>query len=238
MQAVIPAAGKGTRLRPLTETQPKALVDVAGKPLLSHVFDRLTEAAITEAIIIVGYRGEQIVDYYGDQYGDLSLRYVEQERQRGLAHAIFQTAPLVLGDFIVVNGDNVFGGSLTPACRTQSQPETDVTLLTETADTETARKTGVVVTDTTGAVQRLVEKPEEPPATRITTGVYGLPPAFFDAYEAVSPSERGEYELVDVIYHLLTTGATVETVELDGWRVNVNEPADRDRASRLLREQR
>ncbi len=234
MQAVIPAAGKGTRLRPLTETQPKALVDIAGKPLLSHLLDRLTETVLTEVIIVVGYRGEQIVNQYGERYDSLSLDYVRQEKQQGLAHAIAQAEPLVSDDFLVVNGDNVLGFSPQSVFRTQQQPSTDVTLLTETADKGTARTTGVVVTDEDRRVKRLVEKPDNPPSNQITTGVYGLSTRFFDAYQAVDPSERGEYELPDVINQLLATGATVEAVELDGWRVNVNEPADRKRAKRLL----
>ncbi len=234
MQAVIPTAGKGTRLRPLTATRPKALVEIADRPLLSHILDSLLELPITEVIIVVGYRGDQVIDRFGTTYNDLPLRYVRQERQLGLAHAIAQADPLVEGDVLIVNGDNILGCSLTAVYQTQQQEPTDVTLLTETADRGTARETGVVVTNESGKVEQLLEKPDNPPSSRVTTGVYGLSSQFFDAYQEVEPSDRGEYELADVIDQMLRNGATIETVELDGWRVNVNEPEDCERASELL----
>ncbi len=238
MQAVIPAAGKGTRLRPLTETKPKALVEIAGRPLLSHIFDRLIDLPITEAVVIIGYRGDQVIEQFGTRYDDLPLTYVRQEEQLGLAHAIAQAESVVEGDFLVFNGDNILGCSLESLYRTQKQDSTDVTLLTETADVKTARTTGVVVINESGQVMQLLEKPDNPPSRRVTTGVYGVSAEFFEVFREVEPSDRGEYELADVIDQMLHEGATVETVELEGWRVNVNEPGDRERASELLEQVR
>jgi len=85
-------------------------------------------------------------------------------------------------------------------------------------------------------VRRIVEKPDEPPSRLSTTGWYVLPEEISAALELCRPSDRGEYELADAISVLAAAGATVETVPLDGWRVNINRPADIDRAEQLLDE--
>ena len=234
MQAVVPAAGRGTRLRPLTDDRPKGLVEVAGRPLLSHCFDRLCAAGIAEIVVVIGDRGDQIVAHYGDSYRSASVQYVRQPEPRGLADAIARAEPLVDGSFLVCNGDNVFGCSLGPVLSAHRQANVDATLLVETATREQAATTGVVVTDDAGRVTEIVEKPDEPPSTLITTGVYALPAAMFDHCRAISPSDRGEYELAAALARLLDRGGTIATVPIDGWRVNVNTPADRERATRRL----
>lgn len=236
MQVVVPAAGEGTRLRPLTEDRPKALLEIADRPLLSHTFDRLLEIDPTQIVIVIGYRGEQIRACYGEAYAGVPIEYVTQEDQRGLAHAIAQAEPAIEGEFLVVNGDNVLDCSLAPVVDHQTDPAVDATLLVETADRETARSTGVVTTDDEGLVTGIVEKPEQPPSTLVTTGVYGLPQSIFERFRRIDPSDRGEYELPDAIDLLRREGATIETVPIEGRRVNVNTPGDLDRAQRILTE--
>lgn len=85
-QAVVLAAGKGTRLRPLTDDKPKVLVEVNGTPLVEDVFDNLIDAGATELIVVVGYKVEQIIDRYGDAYRDVPITYTHQREQLGLAH--------------------------------------------------------------------------------------------------------------------------------------------------------
>ncbi|MCU4925462.1 sugar phosphate nucleotidyltransferase [Halobacteria archaeon AArc-dxtr1] len=238
MQAVVPAAGEGTRLRPLTDSQPKGLVEVAGRPILTHCFDRLRTAGVDEIIVVIGYEGAQIVDYYGDSYEGTPLTYVRQVDRKGLAHAILQAEPAVDGDFLVYNGDNVFAGSLAPVLDTQSKPDVDATLLTEHTTRDVARTTGVVTTSADGTVIDITEKPADPPTTRVTTGVYALPETIFDYCRASTPANTGEYELADALTNLRHAGSTIATVSLDGWRVNVNTPADRERATQNVRTDR
>ena len=236
MYAVVPAAGAGTRLRPLTDSRPKGLLEVAGKPILSHCFDRLRAVDVEEIVVVVGYLGEQIVEYYGDDYRGTPIRYVRQHDQKGLAHAIAQAEDAADGDVLVVNGDNVLGPDtdLETVLGVQARPDVDAALLVEEASLEVARTTGVVRTDENGRVIEIVEKPAEPPSTLVTTGVYALPEEIFEHCRAISPSDRGEYELADAIERLLADGGVVETVDIEGWRVNVNRPEDLEEASRKL----
>lgn len=234
MHAVVPAAGRGTRLRPLTDSRPKGLVEVAGKPILSRCFDRLREVEVEEIVVVVGYLGEEIVDYYGETYRGTPIRYVRQHERKGLAHAISQAEDAVNGDFLVVNGDNVLGTDLEAVLETQRCPGVDATLLVEEASLEVARTTGVLEADDDGRVTGLTEKPGEPPSTLVTTGVYALPEEIFEHCREILPSDRGEYELADALEKLLEAGGVVETVDLEGWRVNVNRPADLEKASRNL----
>ncbi len=104
MQAVVLAAGKGTRLRPLTEDKPKVLVEVDGKPLIEDVFDNLLEIGVTELVVVVGYQKEQIIERYGDEYEDVPITYTHQREQLGLAHAILQAEPHVDDDFVLMLG--------------------------------------------------------------------------------------------------------------------------------------
>ena len=234
MYAVVPAAGEGTRLRPLTESTPKGLLEVAGKPILSRCFDRLCEVDVEEIVVVVGYLGDQVVDYYGDAYRGTPIRYVRQHERKGLAHAIAQAEDVVDGDFLVVNGDNVLGTDLEAVLETQRRPDVDAALLVEEASLEVAATTGVLEVSDDGRVTGITEKPEEPSSTLVTTGVYALSEVIFEHCRTISPSARGEYELADAIDRLLEAGGVVEHVELEGWRVNVNRPADLEKASRRL----
>jgi len=231
--AVVPAAGEGTRLGSLTDDRPKPLVEVAGTPMLTRCFDRLVGIGANELVVVIGYRGEEIREHYGRSFEGVPISYVEQRERLGLAHAISRADGLIEDDFVVHNGDNVVSGNLSEVVDRQ-RSGADATLLVDRVTREEARETGVLDLDGDGRVRRIVEKPDEPPSTLVTTGVYGLSPPAFDACRRIEPSDRGEYELADAITLLIEAGARVEVVGLDGWRVNVNTPADVERAERLL----
>jgi len=233
MIGVVPAAGEGTRLRPLTEDRPKGMVEIAGRPLLAHVFETLLDSGVEELVVVVGYRAGAILEQFGDSFRDVPITYVHQREQRGLGHAVLQAAPHVDGPFVVLNGDNVVAGDLRGPITAQARTDAGAVLGVERVDREMARQTGVV-TLADGQVTGVVEKPEEPPSRFVTTGCYVLPEAVFDALGLLRPSDRGEYELPDAIGVLLRAGVPVETVELDSRRVNVNTPRDIDRAEQLV----
>lgn len=238
MKAVVLAAGEGTRLRPRTEDVPKPLIEVAGEPILSHVFDALLDAGITDAVVVVGYRKTRIIDRYGESYGGLDLEYAHQEDRDGLAHAVLAAEDYVHEDFAVVNGDNVYAGNLSAALDRHAETDADVTLLTEHVNREEAKDGAVCELNEEGNVTALVEKPENPPSTLAPAAFYVLPPEAFAACRIVRPSARGEYELPDAIDILLYSGYRVETASFEGWRVNVNTQADVERAQRRLSAER
>src|SRR5690606_31732505 len=99
MKAVIPVAGIGSRLRPHTHTQPKALIPVAGKPILAHIIDSLIEAGFTDFVFIIGYLGEKIKEFVDDNYQDnINAVFVHQTVREGIAHAIWTTREFIEGE--------------------------------------------------------------------------------------------------------------------------------------------
>jgi len=234
MDAIVLAAGEGTRMGPLTSEQPKALVTVAGQPLLAHGFDALLSVGVSRLVVVVGYRGDDIVDCYGNSYRETPIEYVEQADQLGTAHALQRAMPAVEAPFVVLHGDNVCRANLGAVVERHRETDAAATLLVESVSREQARTTGVVETDGDGRVTGLVEKPDEPPSTLVSRGFYAFGDAIGPALDRIEPSPRGEYEITDAVDDLRQRGHRVETVELDGWCHNVNEPADRERVAEKL----
>lgn len=234
MQAVVPAAGEGTRLRPRTDVRPKGLVEIAGKALLTHCFETLVALDVERILVVVGYRGEQIRERYGHTVDGVSIAYVEQPRQRGLAHAIGLAEPHVDGPFVELHGDSILRANPGDVVARRRETDADAVLLVEEVSREAARGLGVCVTDDAGRLERIVEKPDDPPSRLVQTSFFAFSPRIFEACRAIEPSARGEFELPAAITHLLETGGRVETVRLDGWRVNVNDHQDVDAAERRL----
>ncbi|ELY57868.1 UTP--glucose-1-phosphate uridylyltransferase AglF [Natronococcus jeotgali] len=236
MQAVVLAAGKGTRLRPLTEDKPKALVEVDGKPLVEDVFDNLLAIGVDELIVVVGYRKEQLIERYGDAYEGVPITYAHQREQLGLAHAILRAEPHVDDDFVLMLGDNVFRGNLGDVVNRQREQRADAAFLVEAVPDEEASRYGVLDTNEYGEIVEVVEKPDDPPSSLVMTGFYTFTPAIFHACHLVQPSDRGEYELPDAIDLLIQSGRTIDAIPMDGWRIDVGYPEDREEAERRLRE--
>jgi glucose-1-phosphate thymidylyltransferase len=233
MQAIVPAAGEGTRLRPLTDDRPKGLVEIAGRPLLTHVFESLCTASVDEIVVVVGYRGDDIVGYYGDDFRGVPLTYAWQNEQLGLGHAVLAAAEYVSGDVVVWNGDNVGEVDLMGMVERHRGTGAAATLLIDDVSRERAREGAVFVLDGDKPVG-LVEKPDEPPSTLIPRGVFVFSPQVFEALRQVAPSDRGEYELADAVDRLFGGSGGVEVVRLDGWVRNVNTVADVEQVSRRV----
>jgi glucose-1-phosphate thymidylyltransferase len=104
LQAVILAAGEGTRLRPLTQNRPKALIPVANKPIIEHTILSLVEAGIRDIIVVVGYRKEQVMRHLARL--SLPVMIVRQTEQMGTGHALLSAKEKIAGDVIVLPGDN------------------------------------------------------------------------------------------------------------------------------------
>jgi glucose-1-phosphate thymidylyltransferase len=232
MQAVVLAAGKGTRLHPLTDDKPKGLVEVADEPILTHCFDELLELGATELIVVVGYMKEKIIDHYGDGYEGVPITYTHQREQKGLAHALLTVEEHVDDDFMLILGDNIFQANLEDVMRRQQESRTDAAFLVEEVPYEEASRYGVCDTNNYGEITEVVEKPNDPPTNLVMTGFYTFSPPIFHACHLVQPSDRGEYELSDAVDLLIQSGRTIDAIGLEGWRIDVGYPEDRDEAER------
>ncbi|WP_251342958.1 UTP--glucose-1-phosphate uridylyltransferase AglF [Haloplanus halophilus] len=234
MQAVVLAAGEGTRLRPLTEDKPKGMVDVAGKPILTHCFEQLVDLGAEELVVVVGYRKQDIISHYGDSFGDVPITYTHQREQKGLAHALLTVEEHVDDDFMLMLGDNVFRANLGDVVSRQREDRADAAFLVEEVPWEEASRYGVCVTNDYGEITEVVEKPEDPPSNLVMTGFYTFTPAIFHACKLVQPSNRGEYEISEAIDLLIRSGRTIDAIGIEGWRIDIGYPEDRDEAERRI----
>jgi glucose-1-phosphate thymidylyltransferase len=234
MQAVVLAAGEGTRLRPLTENKPKGMVEVAGKPILTHCFEQLVDLGADELIVVVGYQKQDIISHYGDAFGDVPITYTHQREQKGLAHALLTVEEHVDDEFMLMLGDNVFRANLADVVNRQREDRADAAFLVEEVPWEEASRYGVCVTNDYGEITEVVEKPEDPPANLVMTGFYTFTPAIFHACHLVQPSNRGEYEISEAIDLLIRSGRTIDAIGIEGWRIDIGYPEDREEAERRI----
>jgi len=236
MKAVVLAAGEGTRLRPLTEDKPKAMVEVASKPILTHCFERLVELGADELLVVVGYKKEVIVSHFDDEFEGVPITYTHQREAKGLAHALLTVEDQVDDDFMLMLGDNIFQANLDDVVNRQAESRADAAFLVEEVPWEEASRYGVCATNKYGEITEVIEKPEDPPSNLVMTGFYTFTPEIFHACHLVQPSDRGEFEISDAIDLLIHSGRTIDAIRMDGWRMDIGYPADRDEAERRLTE--
>jgi len=236
MQAVVIAAGKGTRLQPLTDDKPKPLVEVDGQPILEYCLDELVDLGATELYIVVGYKKEQIITRYGDAYEGVPITYCHQREPLGIAHALLTVEEHIDDDFMLMLGDNIFQANLQDVVDRQQEDRADAAFLVEEVPWEEASRYGVCDTNDYGEITAVVEKPDDPPSNLVMTGFYTFSPAIFHACHLVQPSNRGEYEISDAIDLLIHSGRTIDAIRMDGWRMDIGYPEDRDRAEERLQD--
>jgi glucose-1-phosphate thymidylyltransferase len=210
MKAVILAAGEGSRLKPFTVTRPKVMIPVGNKPVLEYVIDALQESGIIDVVMIVGYKREKIMDYFGDGHRwGVNIVYVEQFQQLGTAHALRQVSHLINDRFLVVNGDTIIDASaIKEIIRVSSG---DAAMLTVTV-AKAPQQYGVVQIQN-NLVKAILEKPKgEDVSNVVNAGVYSFSPIIFNFLESMEISERGEYEITDAIKKMLAEGYAVKSV--------------------------
>lgn len=234
MKAVVLAAGKGTRLQPLTDDTPKGLVEVADQPILTHCFEQLAELGASEFVVVVGYLKEQIISYYGDEFEGVPITYTHQRDQSGLAHALLTAEEHIDDDFMLMLGDNIFRANLPDVVNRQQEDRADAAFLVEEVPYEEASRYGVCRTNKFGEIIEVVEKPDDPPSNLVMTGFYTFTPAIFHACHLVQPSNRDEYELSEAIDLLIQSGRTIDAIRMAGWRIDVGYPEDRETAEQRL----
>lgn len=227
MYGVVLAAGRGTRMQPLTDRRPKPVLPVAGRPLIEHVLDACHHV-VDEYVIVVGYRGDTLAEAIGDAYRGLPITYVDQGEAIGTAHAVAQTQDVVDDEFLVLNGDVIIDESLPRALA-----EADGMAIAATV-VEDPRSYGVISLDDSGDLSTIVEKPTDPPTSLANVGCYAFKPSVFDALDRTAESERGEYEITETLELLLADGHRIAVTRYDGRWLDVGRPWELLEATELL----
>ena len=209
MEVVILAAGQGTRMRPLTDAVAKPMLPVADRPLCAHTADAAVRAGADELVFVVGYRGEDVREHFGEEYWGVPVQYVEQAEQLGTAHAAAQARPHLDGDFVVLNGDDLYDAAaleaLFDACPAVGAYAVD-----------DPRPYGVFSIDSDERVTAVVEKPDDPPSDRVNVGAYHFPAGAADWLTETELSDRGEHEITDVLGRVVDA-FDVAAVPVERW---------------------
>lgn len=219
MQAVILAAGQGTRMGPLTQNRPKVMLSAANKPLLSHVILSAREAGIKEFVLVVGYHAETVREYFGDGSGmNVSIEYARQKNQLGTADAVASAKELVEDRFLLLNGDVIVSPQHIKSLIKQKY---DVVL--------TAREVGnpseFGVLEVKGSrVLRIIEKPKKAKTNLANAGVYVFQESIFEAIKRTKLSTRKEYEITDSLQLLMDEGVEVGYAALTGNCLDIGKP--------------
>ena len=232
MKAVVLAAGKGTRMREITDSIPKPMVEIGGRPILWHVLSALTAAGVTGAAIVVGYKAESIRSYFGDgsELG-IELAYFVQEKQDGTGKAAEPAREYLLGGpFFFSFGDILTETSAYMGMAELFRSEPTDLLLAVRRVHDPSRFGAVRMQD--GHIQEIVEKPAagEAPSNWVNAGIFISRPVLFDYTARLALSPRGEYEIPDAFRMMIADGRIVRAYELDAYWRDVGTPEDLEAA--------
>ena len=228
MQGVILAAGRGSRLRHLTRTRSKAMLPIAGRPIVERVVELLAAQGVRDFVLVVHPDDEGIVRHFRGRAAAPRVRFAFQRERRGMAHAVSQARPLIEGDFILSACDNLVApddvGQLLAAWRARPQPSAVLALLP--VEPERLGSVGIVERDGPW-VTRIVEKPapDEAPSDVSSLPLYIFSHRLLDYLPEISLSPRGEYEIQDAIQMLIEGEGRVRGVVLQG-RMTLTHPRD------------
>lgn len=216
MKAIIPVAGAGTKLRPHTYTQPKALLPIAGKTILSFIVDQLRDAGIQEFIFIIGYLGEKIQDYVKQTYPELECHFIYQNERKGTAHAIELTRSIVGKDEIFIAlGDTI--------CEYDVKDVLDSPYnMLGVKKVDDPRGFGVAEIDANGDIEHVVEKPSIPKSNMALVGLYKIKETgvlFECLYHLLEEDIRsyGEYNLTDALACMLRRKVQFKSFKVKSW---------------------
>lgn len=224
MKAVILAAGEGLRMRPLTDSCPKPMIKILGRPLLHHIIDALPEE-VNEVILVVGYLGDQIEKYFGKRFGKFKIVYVRQKEKSGTGHAL-RLCKKFLGreKFLMLYADDL-------------QSKKDLTKLLKhplallVKRVKDPRRFGVVTADKNGRILEIVEKPEHPVSNLASTGVKVLDSRIFKYPLVQHPN--GEYYITYPLAQLAKEHE-IKAVKASFW-LPIGYPEDLKKAEKILR---
>jgi len=216
MKAIIPVAGAGAKLRPHTYTQPKALIPIAGKTILSFIVYQLYDAGIHEFIFIVGYLGEKIQEYVKQTYPDLRCHFVYQNERQGTGHAIELTKNIVGNDEVfVVLGDTICEYDVSAVIASEYS-------MLGVKKVDDPRNFGVAEIDEDGFISHVIEKPSIPKTNMALVGLYKIKetPILFECVHHLFTQDiktLGEYNLTDALDCMIKRGAKFKSFKVKNW---------------------
>lgn len=223
MQCVILCAGRGSRLRPFTDTTPKPLLPVAGKPILEHIV-RALPSEIDEIVLVVSYLKEKIMELCGDEYCGKKVRYAVQENHvGGTGDALICAQGMLHGKFLFMYGDDIHGAEAL-----QKAIQCDHAILGTRS--ETPEKYGVLVPHEDGTLKAILEKPKDPPSNLINIGGFVINDSIFEYVVPVSAS--GELYVTDMLTEYAKDNP-VQILEQNFW-IPIGYPEDIEKAEKIL----
>ena len=215
MKVIIPLAGKGTRLRPHTHVTPKPMLKVAGRPVMSYVMDDVQKLGnVDQVVYITGHLKEKVEEFAKTTY-DIPAVFVEQKVQDGTAGAVNLARPFVDQPVLIIFVDTIFDADLSVI------NSSDADGIIWTKEVEDYQRFGVVVTDDSGHMTRIVEKPREPISKRANIGLYYIRnwQLLYEGIDHVlaSAQNKGEWYLTDAFQYMIDKGARIKVENVEGW---------------------
>lgn len=238
IKALVLAGGRGKRLECVADNVNKCMMLLKGKPLISYSLANAVRAGVSEIVIVVGYRAEDIINYFGNSYENVRIKYVIQREQKGLVNAIECARQTIDGsDFMTFLGDEVL---VHPHHESMLRLFDDEDLfvvcgVVRVSDKKNISKTYAIIQDKDSSVYRLIEKPRKPIDYIMGTGNCIFRDAIFD-YIQYTPinQQRGEKELVDMIQCAVDEGRRVKSFDIGDGYININTQAELVLAENVL----
>jgi dTDP-glucose pyrophosphorylase len=224
-KAVLLAAGRGTRMRELTNELPKPMMAVRGKPILQHIIEGLSGAGVSQFLIIVGYRAEVVRHHFADGRSlGVAISYATQVVQDGTGKVMALGRDFTGLDPFVLHYGDILVDPQNYSRLTRLESETEAII--SVRQNEDVSKGGAVFLNEHFELLDLREKPlpNEPSSPWYNAGIYAFRPSIYEFIARLQPSSRGEFELTDAIRDLALSGKKVQALELTGAWADVRDP--------------
>jgi glucose-1-phosphate thymidylyltransferase len=217
MKAIIPVAGAGTRLRPHTYTQPKSLMPVGGKTILSFIIDELIAAEVTDFIFVIGYLGEKVKQFVERNYPTLNAKFIEQKEREGLGHAVWLTKHTIADNepLVIVLGDTIVDVDWKSVVQCSE-------CFLGVKKVDDPRAFGLAEIDEENNITRVVEKPNIPKTNMALVGLYKIcnTKALFDALDFNIHNNvrtKDQFHLTDALQHMIDSGVKFKALKVNNW---------------------
>jgi len=216
MKVIIPAAGIGTRLRPHTYNRPKAMVKIAGFPIIGHILNRLKNLSPEEILIIVGYKKYNLIKWVNKKYQNLNIKFIDQKEMEGLGHAVYMTRKSVTNtDLLIILGDTIVDLDL------KKLTDSKYTTLA-TKKVKNPKRFGIAQLNKKGFIENLIEKPDNPTSNEALIGVYYIKESqpLFNSLKYIIENNirtKGEYQITDALNQMLKQDNKMKTFNIKKW---------------------